>query len=190
MARINLLPWRELKRKEDQRKYLSIIVFCVIVTGILVLLVHINFKGEINYQMSRNRYLENEIKILDGKIQEIVKLEATRKALLERMEVIQNLQATRPGVVHLFDQLVATLPDGTYLTSVKQTDDSLTIKGKAESNARVSAYMRNIENSDWLADPTLEVIQTKETGPIRTSEFDLLAKQVYPSDKPEAKSQE
>ncbi len=190
MARINLLPWREQKRKEDQRKYLSLLGFCAVVTAILVLLTHIHFNGEITFQMARNKFLENEIKILDSKIQEIQKLEATRKALLERMEVIQNLQATRPGIVHLFDQLVETLPDGTYLSSLKQSGDKLIIKGKAESNARVSAYMRNIENSEWLADPTLEVIQTQESGPIRTSEFDLNAKQIYPSDEVKDTSQE
>ena len=134
----------------------------------------------IDYQERRNRFLTNEIKILDDKIKEIQKLDATRQALLERMEVIQNLQATRPGVVHLFDELINTLPEGLHLSKLDQTKDKITISGRAESNARVSSYMRNIEQSEWIGKPTLDVIATKEGSGIRVSEFTLRTKQITP----------
>ncbi len=176
MAQINLLPWRETLRKEKQREFISITVFAAALTAVIVGFVHIHMSGAIEYQERRNKYLENEIKILDGKIKEIKQLESTKKALLERMNVIQNLQAKRPGIVHLFDEFVHTLPEGLYLTNVTQKGDRLNIKGKAESNARISAYMRNIDASDWLKKATLKEIRTK--GIIRV--FSLSATQTAP----------
>ena len=180
MARINLLPWREAQRKEQQREFVSITAFSAALTVILVGFVHIHMNGMIEYQERRNSYLENEIRILDDKIKEIKKLESTKKALLERMAVIENLQATRPGIVHLFDELVNTLPEGVYLTSVKQSGERLDVIGKAESNARVSAYMRKLEESGWIAKPTLNVIETVNSGAGRISTFHLQAKQAVP----------
>lgn len=180
MACINLLPWREALRKEKQKEFLSIAVFALALTAVLVAFVHIHINGLIEYQNRRNQFLENEIRVLDQRIKEIRKLESTKKALLERMGVIEDLQATRPGIVHLFDALVKTLPEGTYLTGVKQIGDRLVITGKAESNARVSAYMRNIDASDWLGKATLNVIQTREAGPMRISEFKLEARLTSP----------
>ena len=151
-------------------------------TAILaVLLVRFQINNMINTQETRNNYLKNEIVILDNKIKEIQKLEATRRALITRMEVIQNLQATRPGIVHLFDEVVNTLPDSVYLTGLAQTSNSISISGQAESNARVSSYMRNIEKSAWLSKPTLSVISGKETDDnIRVSEFSLSLAQRNP----------
>jgi type IV pilus assembly protein PilN len=188
MARINLLPWREARRKEQRKQFASLAVFAAALTVVLVGFVHIHMNGLIEYQARRNAFLENEIKILDEKIKEIRKLESTKKALLERMAVIENLQATRPGVVHLFDELVKTLPEGTYLTKVAQKGSKLIITGKAESNARVSAYMRNIEASEWLDGAKLDVIQTTESGPLRISDFQLEARQSAP--KPDGKGTE
>ena len=146
-----------------------------------VLLVRFQINNMIDAQETRNNYLKNEIVILDNKIREIQKLEATRRALITRMEVIQNLQATRPGIVHLFDEVVNTLPDSVYLTGLAQTNNSISISGQAESNARVSSYMRNIEKSEWLSKPTLSVISGKETDDnIRISEFSLSLAQRNP----------
>lgn len=183
MAKINLLPWREKQRKEQQRDFVSMLGFSAALMAVLVGFVHVHVNGLIEYQQRRNQFLENEIKILDAKIKEIRKLESTKKALLERMNVIESLQATRPGVVHLFDELVNTLPDGTYLTSLKQNGNKLSIVGKAESNARVSAYMRNIDASDWMNRAQLRVIETKHADPIRISDFSLQADQSAPKDK-------
>ncbi len=183
MAQINLLPWRETLRKEKQKEFVSITAFAAAVTAVLIGVVHIHMSGVIKYQERRNQFLENEIKILDGKIKEVEKLEATKKALIDRMNVIQNLQATRPQIVHLFDELVHTLPDGIYLKGVKQSGKKLNISGEAESNARVSAYMRNIDGSEWLAAPRLNVIETRKSGIGRVSSFKLQASQTAPKSK-------
>lgn len=183
MAHINLLPWRETLRKEKQKEFISITAFAAAVTAVLVVFVHIHMSGVIKYQERRNQFLENEIKILDGKIKEVEKLEATKKALIDRMNVIQNLQATRPQIVHVFDEFVHTLPNGVYLTGVKQSGSKLDISGQAESNARVSAYMRNIDDSEWLAAPRLNVIETRKTGFGRVSSFKLQAAQTAPKSK-------
>lgn len=182
MARINLLPWREARRKEQQKNFVSTALFSAALAVVLVGFVHIQVNGVIDYQQRRNKFLENEIKILDGKIEEIKKLESTKKALIERMNVIKNLQATRPGIVHLFDELVRTLPDGVYLSGVKQSGNTLNISGKAESNARVSAYMRNIDKSDWFKNPALSVIESKDAESGRVSSFNLRAIQTAPKD--------
>ena len=180
MAQINLLPWREALRKEKQREFISITVFSVALVVVSMGFVHIHIEGAIDYQDRRNKYLENEIRILDEKIKEIKQLESTKKALLERMNIIQNLQTTRPGVVHLFEELAQTLPEGVYLTGVKQAGDRLNISGKAESNARVSAYMRNIDASDWLTQAALRVIETTQSKSARISTFKLQAQQSAP----------
>ena len=183
MARINLLPWREARRKEQQRDFLVLLGFSAVVTAILVGLVYIHIDGRIQYQERRNAFLKNEIRILDARIKEIRSLEATKKALLERMRVIEDLQKKRPVIVHVFDELINTLPDRTYLTSVRQKGDTLAITGRAESNARVSAYLRNIERSGWLDKPALGVIERKTQGGMRVSEFRLTAKITTPENK-------
>lgn len=180
MAHINLLPWREALRKEKQQEFLAITVFAALVTGVVFFFIHTHMEGLIEYQQARNQFLENEIKILDKRIEEIKELEATKKALLDRMKIIQELQIARPGIVHLFDEMVTTLPEGLYITSLKQSDTTLTITGKAESNARVSAYMRNLEGSPWLKTAKLEIIETKTDEAQRISDFKLTIEQTTP----------
>lgn len=160
MARINLLPWREERRRERTRQFL-------IMLGVAAALaVLVTFGGKLfmdnwlDYQEGRNAYLESEIAEMDKKIREIERLEETRSRLLARKEIIEELQRNRSQMVHLFDELARTIPDGVYLTSVRQSGSRLTLNGVAESSARVSAYMRNIEDSDWLAKPELQVIET------------------------------
>lgn len=181
MARINLLPWRETRRQEQQKEYFTLMGMAAALCGVVVLLTHFEINGRVGHQLDRNQFITNEIKILDGRIEQIKKLDSTRQALIERMDVIQNLQAARPGVVHLFDELVKTLPEGVYLSSVKQSDNNLQISGHAESNARVSSYMRKIEDSEWLASPSLGVIETKDTELLRISSFNLKAQQHNPN---------
>lgn len=181
MAKINLLPWRETQRKEKQQEFLVMLAGGAAIALLAVILVHFQVHNMIKGQERRNNYLTNEIKILDDRIKEIKKLDATRRALIERMEVIQNLQATRPGIVHLFDEIETTLPQGLHLTSLSQTGNKIQISGRAESNARVSTYMRNIEKSDWMAQPKLSVISSNEESGQRISEFSLSADQKNPS---------
>jgi len=181
MARINLLPWRETRRREQQKEFFTLTGLAAALCAVVVLMTHFEINGRVSHQERRNQFLTNEIKILDDKIKEIKKLDSTRQALIERMEVIQNLQAARPGIVHLFDELVTTLPEGVHLTSLKQSENNLQFAGRAESNARVSSYMRKIEESEWLAKPSLGVIETKETEFARISDFNLTAQQTNPN---------
>ena len=142
------------------------------------MLVSWTFDRFIRYQNQRNDILTQEIALLDEQIEEIKGLERQKERLLARMEIIERLQKSRPEVVHLFDELVHTLPDGVHLTSLKQTGRRLEIKGVAESTTRVSAYMRNIDVSEWLENPGLQVIETVEIGPQKKAEFGLTARQV------------
>lgn len=161
MARINLLPWRAELRKQQQKDFATAILLGVSLTAAIMLLVHTSISSRIDYQDARNNYLNLEISILDKKISEIQDLEAKKKRLLARMEIIQELQSSRPSSVHLFDELARTIPEGVYLTDLAQIDKNLTVNGFAQSNARVSAYMRNLESSLWLKDPVLNIIEAK-----------------------------
>jgi type IV pilus assembly protein PilN len=134
----------------------------------------------IDAQHERNNKLDAEIALLDARIKEILELEDKKDRLVARMKIIEELQQSRPEIVHVFEELARTLPDGVFLVSIKQTGERIEIKGKAESNTRVSAFMRNIDKSGWLKDPDLQVVQVKkEDGKsARASEFTVHAKQV------------
>lgn len=180
MAHINLLPWRDELRKQKQQQFAVITAGTAIVGGLLVLLGHMQMNSLIENQSQRNQFLQKEISDLDTKIAKIKDLEKTKTALLARMDIIQQLQHSRPQSVHLMDQLVYTLPDGVYLDKISQTGGALTLVGIAQSNARVSAYMRNIDSSEWMAGPKLDVIETKDSDRRRTAEFTLRATQATP----------
>ncbi len=182
MAHINLLPWREEQRQEQTRQFATVTALSLILTGTIIFMVHITLENQIDHQMYRNKMLQDEIKTLDTSLKQIETLEETKDQLLARMDIIQSLQQQRPQIVHLFDDLVRTVPEGIYLTTIKQQGDQLTIKGVAESNGRVSAYMRNVDTSDWMATPKLKVIETKK-GTLRSSDFTLVTSQSHPSDK-------
>lgn len=160
MARINLLPWREERRRERTRQFLIMLGVAAALAVLATFGAKLFMDNWLDYQERRNAYLESEIAEMDKKIREIERLEETRSRLLARKEIIEELQRNRSQMVHLFDELARTIPDGVYLTSVRQSGSRLTLNGVAESSARVSAYMRNIEDSDWLAKPELQVIET------------------------------
>jgi type IV pilus assembly protein PilN len=177
MARINLLPWREEQRKQKQQEFGITAIGSVVIAGLVVLLVHFHVDGLINDQNQRNVYLESEIDILNKRIGRIRELEAMKDNLLARMNVIQELQASRPESVHLMDELVRTLPDGVHLNKFSQKNKALTMEGIAESNARVSDYMREIDTSDWITNPGLDVIKTSESNRRRIANFTLRSNQ-------------
>ncbi len=184
MAHINLLPWREEQRQEQTRQFATITVLSMVLTGALIFMVHVTFTNQIDHQSYRNKILQDEIARLDESLQQIEKLEETKEQLLARMDVIQSLQQQRPQIVHLFDDFVRTVPEGIYLTDIKQEANQLTIKGVAESNGRVSAYMRNIDSSEWMTTPKLQVIETRK-GTLRSSDFTLITSQSLPDDEKE-----
>ena len=181
MANINLLPWREELRKERNQQYLLILVFFVILTAGLWGVVHFHHVSLINYQLSRNDFLDEKIVYLDKKIEEIHALEKEKERLKARIQAIEGLQGNRPLVVRLFDEMVASLPEGVSLISVAQKKDKINIKGVAQSNARVSSFMRNLESSEWLKTPKLDIIQAEDAKGRRVSNFNLSFSQVVPS---------
>lgn len=185
MARINLLPWREWERKRKQREFAGMAAAGALFAAIGVIIGHVQMEGMIGAQEERNSYLQSEIKTLETRIEKIKDLESTKDKLLARMNVIQELQSNRPLSVHLMDELVRTLPDGVYLRKFTQKGSELTMDGAAQSNARVSAYMRNIDGSLWVGNPKLNVIETKTEERRRIAEFTLLAAQKAATNEPE-----
>jgi type IV pilus assembly protein PilN len=179
MARINLLPWREERRKQRQQDFFVMLGLSVALAGAVMGAVHFFVDSAIEFQRERNSFLNREIAQLDKQIKEINTLEAMKKRLLARIDIIQQLQSSRPEVVHLVDELARTLPDGVYLTNVVQENKNITLKGMAQSNARVSTYMWNLDKSDWLDNPNLDVIHTSQKAGARTSEFVLRAAQMH-----------
>ena len=158
MPRINLLPWRDEQRKERQVQFLIALGGATLVAVLLAFLGYLMFNSMIDGQQRRNDRLRAEIKSLDKQIEEINSLEASKQNFIARMEIIEKLQRARPEIVHVFDEIVKTLPDGTYLTGIKQTSQKFRFDGVAQSSTRVSAFMRNIEGSEWLMHPELEVV--------------------------------
>jgi type IV pilus assembly protein PilN len=173
MVRINLLPHREQKRQARQRQFISLSVGLVILAIAVVGLVHIIIAARIEDQNSRNALLKSEIAKLDDQIKEIDRLRDQTQALLARKQVVETLQANRTEAVHLLDQLVRQLPDGVYLKSVKQSGTKVTLDGYAQSNARVSTLMRNIEGSPWLTTPELIEIRSVALDKQKVNEFTL-----------------
>lgn len=179
MAHINLLPWREELRKQQKQQFAVISLLAVVLGAMVVLYAHLYTAGMIDDQNARNDYLKTETTLLDKRIKEIKDLETTRTKLQARINIIQQLQRSRPGVVHLFDELVRTLPNGVYLTSIVQKDQTVTVSGVAQSNARVSAFMRNVDASQWITAPKLDVIASKSQDQrARTNEFTLVVHEV------------
>jgi type IV pilus assembly protein PilN len=176
MPRINLIPWREAERKRKRQEFGVGAVAALMLAGLLSFAVNLQMQGAVSYQNERNQFLKDEIAKLDKQIAEIQQLDQQKQRLLARMQVIEQLERSRPEVVHLFDQLVRTLPDGVYLTAVKQNERKVQLKGIAQSSTRVSSYMRNLDASEWLADPSLDILENKGASD-SGSEFTLNAQQ-------------
>jgi type IV pilus assembly protein PilN len=173
MIRINLLPHREQKRQARQRQFVSLAIGLAILGVAVVGLVHIIIAAQIDNQISRNNLLKTEITKLDEQIKEIDRLRDQTQALLARKQVVETLQSNRTEAVHLLDQLVRQLPDGIYLKSVKQNGEKVILDGYAQSNARVSTLMRNIEGSPWLTAPELIEIKAVALDKQKVNEFTL-----------------
>jgi len=176
MPRINLLPWREAERKRKRQEFFLSIGAAVATAALVTLVGRWQMSAAIDHQNERNTIISDEIAELDKQIQEILGLEKQKQALLARMEIIETLQRSRPEIVHVFDEIVRVLPEGVYLTYLKQSGQRFEIRGVAQSSTRVSAFMRNIDGSEWLADPALQIVQRTGSGP-GSAEFTLFAKQ-------------
>lgn len=161
MARINLLPWRAERRKLRQKEFMTMLGLAAAAALLLSFLIVMYYNGQIEGQQNRNQYLRDQIVLVDQQIKEIEELDKKKANLLARKQVIEELQASRSQMVHLFDELVRTIPEGVRLNSIKQSGQTLTLEGLAQSNARVSSYMRNLEESGWMASPDLSIIEAK-----------------------------
>lgn len=182
MARINLLPWREQLREERKQRFLVTLAGVLVVSAGAVFLGDQYLNGAIERQSARNDFVRKEIALLDARIKEIKELKTRRQQLLERMKIIQDLQGNRPIIGRVFDQLVRTLPDGIYFTSVKMQGKSIAIVGAAESNNRVSNLMRNLDGSDWLDAPNLTQVKATTAGALdQANVFQLTVQQTQPA---------
>ncbi len=177
MTCINLLPWREARRKEQQRQFFTAAGGAAAVMITIIFYIHVHIGGLIDHQNQRNNFIEGEIAKLDRRIGEIKELKSEKEKLLARMNIIQQLQTRRPEIVHLFDELARSIPGGIYLTKAQQSGRKITIEGVAQSNARVSSFMRNLDESQWFQNPRLEVIEANDKDRVRTSRFVLTVQQ-------------
>ncbi len=181
MARINLLPWRAERRKARQKEFMGMLGASAVAGLLASVLIFSFYSARISNQETRNQYLRGEITKVDAQIKEIEELDRKKAKLLARKEVIEQLQANRSQMVHLFDELVKTIPDGVTLTTIKQDGDVLTLGGRSQSNARVSTYMRQLEGSGWMTNPDLNVIEAKAGNPGLPYEFNLKVKLANPN---------
>ncbi|KOR30322.1 hypothetical protein TI04_06330 [Achromatium sp. WMS2] len=182
MVRINLLPWREEERTRRLYEFFFMLGAGAIVAAIVAVQVHLYMETLIENKMMQLELVKKEQQELANKIKEVKELDKKRDDLRSRMDIIQKRQESRPVVVHLFDELVNITPEGLYLTSLTQKGNSLIITGRAQSNARISALMRNIENSAWLEKPILSIIQGGNRS--KGSDFSEFSIQAQQLDKP------
>ena len=173
MPRINLLPWREQERKIRRREFMVAAGGAIFASVIFVLGGKLLYSSWTDAQNEKNNLLKKEIVKLDAQIADIQDLENRKQHLVARMEIIEKLQRKRPEIVHLFDEIVKTVPDGIYLTTIKQTGNKLEIHGVAQSSTRVSTFMRNIDSSVWMDNPVLQVVESSRDSPTGGSNFVL-----------------
>ena len=185
MAKINLLPWREERRKELLNEFLVMLGLVMFFAALTVGIVHFYHSQLIDRQTTRISYIDKRIKEVDKKITEIKELEKQKEALLSRMRAIESLQRDRPLIVRLFDELVRSLPEGLSIVTLIQDGPKITITGEAQSNARVSSFMRKIEQSEWIKGAKLKVIKESNKGEGSTrktvNEFTLTFEQFRPN---------
>jgi type IV pilus assembly protein PilN len=180
MARINLLPWREAERRRRRRDFAVVGGVSLGLALVVAAAVHFQIEVLIGVQQARNQFLDEQISQLNRQIKEIQTLEETKANLLARMNIIQQLQQSRPEVVRLFDELVNAMPEGVFLTRMEQTGRSVVLEGRAQSNARVSAFMRSVEGSAWIGNPRLLLIENKDRTGTGLSHFRLSFDQIQP----------
>lgn len=182
-TRVNLLPWREIRRREKDRQLLSASIATWILMVVVVFYAQWYMNDVIDHQKNRNSFLSSEISKLEKQIKEIEDLKRRKDALLARMEIIQRLQSDRTKIVHVFDDLVRKLPEGIYLTQFAKKKNTMALNGYAQSNARVSALMNSLEASDWFTNANLDVINVTPQGGSRISKFSLKVREETKSNK-------
>jgi len=183
MTKINLLDWRAERRARRLEQFRNLLILGLILAVVVVMMMYLAMTNAISNQQARNSYLKQQIAEIDQKIKEIEDLERTKQNLLARMRVIEELQSSRSGTVHFFDEMVNLIPDGITLNSIKQVGDTVTLEGTAESNGRISSYIKSFEASPWFSDPRLVVIKTSEKNNQREGRFTLQVKNLTKASK-------
>ena len=173
MMRINLLPHRAEKRRARQTQFVALSLITIVMAGLLVGFVQVAIGTQVSYQERRNTYLKQQTAILDKQIAEIKKLREQTESLLARKNVVEGLQSTRSDVVHLLDQMLRILPDGVYLQKLKQNGNKISLVGFSQSNARISTFMRAVEDSPWLNSPKLIEIHAVKKKKTRVNQFKM-----------------
>ena len=181
MAQINLLPWRDERRAELKREFLTVLGGVAAFGAFILVLVHLYFTNEIEIQNDRNEYLTKNIQQLDKKVEEIRELQKKRTQLLDRMRVIQELQGNRPIIVRILDQLVRTVPDGVFYTQLTSSNQTIKINGIAESNNRVSSLMRRLDASEWFTNPNLDGVRAEPNFGDQATTFNMTVGLQLPS---------
>ena len=182
MANINLLPWREERREELKKEFLTILAGCAIFGAAIILAWQLVLSNIVSNQEGRNQFLQTRIDELQQQVKEIAKLKKQKKELIARLEVIQNLQGNRPEIVHIFDEIARTLPDGVYYNSIERKGKTLYLKGTAESNNRVSSLMRRLDESEWFRSPNLKKVQASKALKISgANDFEMVVKITSPA---------
>ena len=181
MAKINLLPWREERRQKLKQAFLTVLGMVVVVGVLMIILADMAVSGAIDGQRGRNNYLQQQITELDLQVKEIRDLEKKKQELLDRMKVIQELQGNRPIIVRIFDELVRTLPDGVFYNKLNRNGSVISLTGIAESNNRISSLMRQVDKSEWFAEPNLTAVEAQPNFGEQASKFNLSFKISTPS---------
>lgn len=182
MIKINLLDWRETQRQQRQQQFFIALAGTLVAAAASAYAINSNVQGDIAHQMTRNDLLRQEISTMDKQIEEIKKLEKVKDDLLARMRIIEELQRSRSRIVHFFDEIVTTTPQGLYIKQLTQTGKTTRISGVAESNGRVSSYIRNLDESPWFDDAKLIVIKSKDGSRRKYNDFQLQFKEAQQSD--------
>lgn len=180
MANINLLPWREEERAERQRQFISILGLVAMLGVVVMWSIYSFYSNENDNQRGRNNYLQGQIRQLDTRIKEITTLETERKELVDRMDLIQNLQKSRPQIVHLFDEIVQKLPEGINMTEISRKNDDVIFIGVAESAPRISNFMRSLAGSEWVSKPDIDDISDEQSSGSGRKSFTLKSKITTP----------
>lgn len=181
MANINLLPWREERREELKKEFLVVLGGVAVFAIVIVLAWNSAIESSITNQTARNNFLQGKIDELSHQVKEIQELKSQREQLVDRMKIIQALQGNRPEIVHIFDELVRTLPDGVYYTKVERKGGKITINGTAESNNRVSSLMRRLNTSEWFQNPNLITVKANPDFGEQANDFMLTVAMATPA---------
>lgn len=190
MAKINLLPWREERRQQQTKEFYIILVISAVMALLVFGLAYYYYDQSTKFQKQRNQFLTTEISLLDAQIAEIKKLEAQKASLIARQEVIEELQASRTQMVHLFDELVKTIPNGVFLEKITQQGNVISLEGYSQSHSRVSDYMRRLEQSEWFNSIDLDYIKADNTLVSHEQKFKLSVKLVNPNSKKNTENSE